>query len=165
MSLDMTFEKTNPIMGPRKSLEFEYVHSVYKILKISLTSNLFGLPEEKSEIYYSKKFSLYLIENNFFSASLDYFFQFEFNNLYQNNFKELFSILLSLDDKDLNFHFFIYLNILDRIIAGCLENKFIFNSGKVVNNANLPFLLEISHKIYSSTNEYTTNLIKECNFF
>ena len=160
-----TYDKMVEIMGPRKLLEFEYVYSIYEILIFSISSNLFELPTEKSEIYYSNKFSLILRENNFFSTSLEYFFKYELNNCFHKSFEDLFAIVLSFEDKDLYDHFFIYLNLLDRIIETCLETKFLFNSGKFMNNGTLPFLLEISHKISTTKSEYIFKLLKERIFF
>ena len=127
----------------------------YKIKIIELISNLFPY---FSKI--SKPFDEILIKTNFFKYGFDYIFEYEWNNLYQEQFLNLFKNILfnSLQHELLIKHLFNDIKIFDLIKKYLLDeenNKFKFNND-IANNISRgykAFLINLCYKINCSIGE------------
>jgi hypothetical protein len=169
-----TFDKTVKVLGSRKLLEFEYLKNIFEILLLSYNNKLFEnftqepvnfeseAANKNSETYKSLSlFSDRLIELNFFGKSIENFFYFEWNNSYQRLFEDLMVVIISSNADAVIDHVFGSLNFLEHIIEHSLTLKFVFNSGKFINNGYLPFLMEISFNIITSKSEALYNIVSQ----
>ena len=112
-----------------------------------------------------KQFDSILIRNNFCQRSIDYFFQYQWNNIYHLQFVEFFNLYLSEEEKhkelteylfeNIKFHEILvnYLN-QDNIDEKDIEKiipkqklKFSFKSGKAINSGIYSHVIDIIYKI------------------
>jgi hypothetical protein len=163
--LHMTFDRDSLVLGTKKLFEFEYIYNVLEILYVASTAKIFELQGEESETYLFHKISLSLLELNFYSASVENFFKYEWNNSFQKSFEDLFSIVLSSDIDPLYIHILQSINFLEKIIDFSLEKKFQFNSGNLINSGNLAHIIEISYKLFSCTNECVKEILNSCKIY
>ena len=112
-----------------------------------------------------KQFDSILIRNNFCQRSIDYFFKYQWNNIYHIQFVEFFNLYLSEEErhKELTEFFFenikfheILINYLnqDNIDEKDIEKivpkqrlKFTFKSGKTINSGVFAHVIDIIYKI------------------
>jgi hypothetical protein len=103
-------------------------------------------------------FDKVLIRADFFKNSIQYFFEYEWNNFYQLNFENLLKHFLNNvnNHSEIIRHLFEELKILDIFLAnGRSTNRsdtkegFIFNSNRKINHGYFAILIELCHKIYT----------------
>lgn len=103
-------------------------------------------------------FDKLLIRADFFKNALQYFFEFEWNNLYQLNFENLLKHFLNNvnNHSEIIRHLFEELKILELFMAnGRSTNRsdskdgFSFNSSRKINHGYFAILIELCHKIYT----------------
>jgi len=81
-----TFDKTVKVLGTKRLLTFDFIKNIFEILSLSANYNIFSSTdvEKDSDVQQRlQKFLTSLQENNFFSATIDNFFIFEWNNAFQ----------------------------------------------------------------------------------
>ncbi len=149
--MQTTFDKTVRILGMKKLFLFEYIKNMLEIFSLSLEGNgsTFFSNKVKKKL---KLFLEVLIENKFFSKSIDNFFNYEWNNSYLKGFEGLVEIILSLLpqlSENVLLHIFSAEKFMDRMIDS-FATRFYFNSGKNVNPGYLPFVVQISFNIKNS---------------
>ena len=112
-----------------------------------------------------KQFDSILIRNNFFQRSIDYFFKYQWNNIYHIQFVEFFNLYLSEEERHkelteylfghIKFHEILinYLNQdnidekdIDKIIPK-QRLKFSFKSGKKINSGVYSHVIDLIYKI------------------
>lgn len=174
-----TFDKTLQTLGLKNLLIFDYVKNVYEIYTLALSNKVF-IDEEKegADVIVTQRcenllnlFTICLVENNFFTKSIDNFFCHEWNNSYQKSFDALMEFVLThagannneATSKLLN-NIFIEGKFLDNSIDNCLKMKFVFNSGKQINPGYLPYLLEICYNVMNCNNETMKSILEQCKF-
>ena len=100
----------------------------------------------------SEKFDEIIINNNFIKKSLNFFFIFEWNNIYQNTFVKFIKSYLdkvNIHEK-LTYYLFDELEIqesFENFLLG--KSSFIFKSGNKIKNTLYPHIIEIIYKINS----------------
>ena len=126
---------------------------LFRIKIVELLSNLF---------YYFKNIpSLYdklLIESKFFENAIDYLFEYELNNIYQESLLFLFKKYLNYSEYHpiLSEFLFTKLNIMDIIISklklaeeniNTKKDSFLYSSGNTTNRGYISFLISLAYKI------------------
>ena len=115
-------------------------------------------------IKYMKKipniFDSILIKNNFIQNSIDYFFKYQWNNLYHQKFVELFNTYLKEENNHKELTEFIFDKYkLHEILVNYLKSnreitekpkKFIFKSGKKINSGVYVHVIDLMYKIQVS---------------
>ena len=100
----------------------------------------------------SEKFDEIIINNNFIKKSLNFFFIFEWNNIYQNTFVKFIKSYLdkvNIHDK-LTYYLFDELEIYQSFENFLLvKSNFIYKSGNKIKNSLFPHIIEIIYKINS----------------
>ena len=112
-----------------------------------------------------KQFDSILIRNNFCQRSIDYFFKYQWNNIYHIQFVEFFNMYLSEEEKHKELTEFLFENIKfheilinylnqDNIDEKDIEKivpkqrlKFTFKSGKTINSGVFAHVIDIIYKI------------------
>ena len=112
-----------------------------------------------------KQFDSILIRNNFCQRSIDYFFKYQWNNIYHIQFVEFFNMYLSEEEKHKELTEFLFENIKfheilinylnqDNIDEKDIEKivpkqrlKFTFKSGKTINSGVYAHVIDIIYKI------------------
>ena len=112
-----------------------------------------------------KQFDSILIRNNFCQRSIDYFFKYQWNNIYHIQFVEFFNLYLSEEEKHKELTEFLFENIKfheilinylnqDNIDEKDIEKivpkqrlKFTFKSGKTINSGVYAHVIDIIYKI------------------
>ena len=112
-----------------------------------------------------KQFDSILIRNNFCQRSIDYFFKYQWNNIYHIQFVEFFNMYLSEEEKHKELTEFLFENIkFHEILINYLnqENidekdiekivpkqrlKFTFKSGKTINSGVYAHVIDIIYKV------------------
>ena len=112
-----------------------------------------------------KQFDSILIRNNFCQRSIDYFFKYQWNNIYHLQFVEFFNMYLSEEEKHKELTEFLFENIKfheilinylnqDNIDEKDIEKiipkqrlKFSFKSGKAINSGIYSHVIDIMYKI------------------
>ena len=100
----------------------------------------------------SEKFDEILINNNFIKKALNFFFIYEWNNIYQNTFVKFIKSYLDKEylHEKLTYYLFDELEIqesFENFLLG--KSSFIFKSGNKIKNAIYPHIIEIIYKINS----------------
>ena len=100
----------------------------------------------------SEKFDEILINNNFIKKALNFFFIYEWNNIYQNTFVKFIKSYLDKEDlhEKLTYYLFDELEIqesFENFLLG--KSSFIFKSGNKMKSAIYPHIIEIIYKINS----------------
>lgn len=96
-----------------------------------------------------------LIKSNFLKLAIDYFFIYEWNNLYALAFENLFKSYLNnnLNHPEITHHIFGELNLLKVFAekgATCTDGEnegFSFNSARKINHGYFAVLIELCHKV------------------
>ena len=100
----------------------------------------------------SEKFDEIIINNNFIKKSLNFFFIFEWNNIYQNTFVKFIKSYLdkvNIHEK-LTYYLFDELEIYQSFENFLLvKSNFIYKSGNKIKNSLFPHIIEIIYKINS----------------
>ena len=114
-----------------------------------------------------KQFDSILIRNNFCQKSIDYFFQYQWNNIYHIQFVDLFNLFLSNEEKHKDLTDFLFNNIKlhellinyliqDKIDEKDIEKiipkqklKFNFKSGRSISCGVYPHVIDLIYKIQS----------------
>jgi hypothetical protein len=103
-------------------------------------------------------FDKILIRSDFFKKSLQYFYEFEWNNLYQLNFENLLKHFINNvnNHTEIIKHLFEDIKILDSfVVHGRSANRsdskdgFSFNSNRKINHGYFAILIELCYKIYN----------------
>ena len=117
-----------------------------------------------------RQFDLLLIRNNFCQRSIEFFFKYQWNNLYQNKFIEFFNIYLENEERHNELTQFYFNNIkLQNLLINFLEEKidennsifqkikFEFKSGNKINSGIYPHVIDLIYKIqaYSDMDIFT----------
>ena len=114
-----------------------------------------------------KQFDNILIRNNFWEKGIDYFFEYQWNNIYHNQFVELFNLYLLDEEKHKVLTDYLFNNMkLHNILINYLiqdkkeekENqknipkqkiKFYFKSGNSIKSGVYPHIIDLIYKIQS----------------
>ena len=126
------------------------------------------------------QFDNILIRNNFWQKSIDYFFKYQWNNIYHNQFVELFNIYLLNEKKHKTLTDYLFNNLkLHELLIDYLnqdkekenkdknpkqKTKFSFKSGNSTTSGIYPHVIDLIYKIQSIrgleifTREEKTNL-------
>ena len=99
-----------------------------------------------------EKFDEIIINNNFIKKSLNFFFIYEWNNIYQNTFVKFIKSYIDNEvlHEKLTYYLFDELEIqesFENFLLG--KSSFIFKSGNKIKNAIYPHIIEIIYKINS----------------
>ena len=152
------------ILEKNSSLAYEGLGAL-NLHIFDLVKNMFffmkGLP---------RQFDLLLIRNNFCQRSIEFFFKYQWNNLYQNKFIEFFNIYLENEERHNELTQFYFNNIkLQNLLINFLEEKidennsifqkikFEFKSGNKINSGIYPHVIDLIYKIqaYSDMDIFT----------
>ena len=125
---------------------------IFRIKIVELIGNLFIYFRNISNIY-----DKLLIDTKFFENALEYLFEYEFNNFYQDALLLTFKKFLneSQHHEILANHLFKQINILNIIITHLTDTddindpkiKFKYKSGNFTNHGYISFLISLSYKI------------------
>ena len=110
-----------------------------------------------------KQFDLLLIRNYFCQRSIEYFFKYQWNNIYQNKFVELFNMYITNEQSHeelTNFyfkHFKLQDLLMDFFEVKTKENEknmvqkwqFEFKNGSKINNGIYPHIIDLMYKIHT----------------
>jgi len=132
---------------------------------LDLVKNMFsfmkGLP---------KQFDNLLIRNEFCQRSIEFFFKYQWNNIYQNKFIEFFNIYLENEERHNELTQFYFNNFkFQNLLMNFLEEKnsennnifqkikYEFKSGKKINSGIYPHVIDLMYKIqaYSDMEIFT----------
>ena len=128
----------------------------------------------KNMFYFMKalprQFDLLLIRNNFCQRSIEFFFKYQWNNLYQNKFIDFFNIYLENEERHNELTEFYFNNIkIQNLLTNFLEEKneennnifqkikFEFKSGNKIKSGIYPHVIDLIYKIqaYSDMEIFT----------
>ena len=109
-----------------------------------------------------KQFDLLLIRNNFCERSVEYFFKYQWNNIYQNKFVDFFNLYLNYEYKheELTQFYFNHLKLQD-LLMNFIEEKpqdnknnsmtqkmeFEFKNGNKIKSGIYPHVIDLIYKI------------------
>ena len=132
---------------------------------LDLVKNMFffmkGLP---------KQFDNLLIRNNFCQRSIEFFFKYQWNNIYQNKFVEFFNIYLENEERHNELTQFYFNNFkFQNLLMNFLEEKnnetnnifqkikYEFKTGNKINSGIYPHVIDLMYKIqaYSDIEIFT----------
>ena len=122
---------------------------LYRIKIVEILTNL--IPYFKN---ISNDYDNLLINSNFFENSINYIFEYEWNNLYQEAMYQFFKQLFKYD-KDYPYHeissefLFSKLGLLNIIITNFTKNKTENNNDNNSKHGYVPLLVSLSYKINS----------------
>ena len=122
---------------------------LYRIKIVEILTNL--IPYFKN---ISNDYDNLLINSNFFENSINYIFEYEWNNLYQEAIYQFFKQLFKYD-KDYPYHeisseyLFTKLDLLNIIITNFTKNKNESNNDNNSKHGYVPLLVSLSYKINS----------------
>ena len=136
--------------------------------------NLHILDLVKNMFYFMKalpkQFDLLLIRNYFCQRSMEFFFKYQWNNIYQNKFVEYFTIYLENEERhnELTQYYFDSIK-LQNLLVNFLEEKmneknnifqkikYEFKSGKKITSGIYPHVIDLMYKIqtYSDLEVFT----------
>ena len=152
-------KKPKLIMGENSTIPYEGL-GILNIKIITLIQEIFSFMKE-----IPSQLDNILIRNGFCQKSINYFFEYQWNNIYHNKFVELFNLYLSKEEShsvlteyifnNLKFHELLinYLNQgKDDQKTKLIPNqklKFIFKSGKSINSGIYPHVIDLIYKIQS----------------
>ena len=157
-----TYEKNQKKLGLKKLILVEYLRSIIDILVNTNSKNL--LSNEINDI-------INLInQNKIFSLLNDFFFRYEFNNIYQSFYLQIFAIILNkhspenlvngillndnLNDRSKNF--------IPKLLEHTLNNmKFEYESKNKSDSCFFAAEIKLINDIINSNNEYVKNIINE----
>lgn len=114
-----------------------------------------------------------IINSDFFSTAVKYFFEFPWNNMYQNVFLDIINeiIVFSHFNRTLVEHVLYEIGFLEEIILCVIDEKYSCISkfqfkGCEIQNGFLPFIIEIAYnvKLYSYNNPVLLNIIDKSKF-
>ena len=98
----------------------------------------------------NEEFDNFLISSNFLHISLQFFFNYYWNNMYHNLFENFIKYLITNNNK----HYIAldYLHNSEDFFSNLAiyineKNQFIFNSGHIINNGIYPFCISILYKL------------------
>ena len=108
-----------------------------------------------------KQFDMLLIRNNFCQRSIEYFFKYQWNNIYQNKFIEFFNLYLTNEEKheELTNYYFKHLKLQNLLMNFFDENsnenesnmtqkiQFEFKNGNKIKSGIYPHVIDIIYKI------------------
>ena len=109
-----------------------------------------------------KQFDLLLIRNNFCERSVEYFFKYQWNNIYQNKFVDFFNLYLNYEYKheELTQFYFNHLKLQDLLMDFIEEKpqdnknnsmtqkmKFEFKNGNKIKSGIYPHVIDLIYKI------------------
>ena len=109
-----------------------------------------------------KQFDLLLIRNNFCERSVEYFFKYQWNNIYQNKFVDFFNLYLNYEYKheELTQFYFNHLKLQDLLMNFIEEKpqdnknnsmtqkmKFEFKNGNKIKSGIYPHVIDLIYKI------------------
>ena len=148
--------KRNLIIEKNSSLAYEGL-GMLNIKIMEFIQEMFNFMKE-----ISIQFDNIIIRNNFWPKSIDYFFKYQWNNIYHNHFVEFFNIYLLNEEKhkllteylfnNLKFHELLinYLNQeKEKEKIQKQKLKFSFKSGNSTNSGIYPHIIDLIYKIQS----------------
>ena len=105
-----------------------------------------------------KQFDMLLIRNYFCQRSIEYFFKYQWNNIYQNKFIEFFNLYLINEEfhEELTNYYFKHLKLQDLLMdffeVKSKENEvqkwqFEFKNGTKINSGIYPHIIDLMYKI------------------
>ena len=128
---------------------------LFRIKIVELLGNLFSYFKHIPNLY-----DKLLIESKFFENALDYLFEYEFNNIYQESLLFLFKKYLNYSEYHpiLSEFLFTKINIMDIIISKIKSTEikndsnnkkdcFIYSSGNTTSRGYISFLISLAYKI------------------
>jgi len=102
------------------------------------------------------------VKSNVFKKMIEYFYDHQWNNLYQKSFESVVTLLLNkYTNKNLTKNFFFECEFLDFITNNIFNRKFKFDSGKEINVGIFSFLLETAYNVSKSENLYLGEILPE----
>ena len=148
--------KRNLIIEKNSSLAYEGL-GMLNIKIIEFIQEMFNFMKE-----ITTQFDNILIRNNFWPKSIDYFFKYQWNNIYHNHFVEFFNTYLLNEEKhkllteylfnNLKFHELLinYLNQeKEKEKSQKQKLKFLFKSGNSTKSGIYPHVIDLIYKIQS----------------
>eukprot|EP00340_Litonotus_pictus_P004381 CAMPEP_0170517620 /NCGR_PEP_ID=MMETSP0209-20121228/3544_1 /TAXON_ID=665100 ORGANISM="Litonotus pictus, Strain P1" /NCGR_SAMPLE_ID=MMETSP0209 /ASSEMBLY_ACC=CAM_ASM_000301 /LENGTH=1020 /DNA_ID=CAMNT_0010802909 /DNA_START=17 /DNA_END=3079 /DNA_ORIENTATION=+ len=167
--MDNTFGEKQKKLGLSK---LHIMNLIYQILKHTFfvhENHYFNYEEDFFIEFYEK-----IINSDFFSVAVKYFFEFPWNNMYQNIFLDIINevIMFSHFNRTLVEHVLYEIGFLEEIILCVVDekysciSKFQFRSNEI-QNGFLTFIIEIAYnvKLYSYNNAVLLNIIDKTNKF
>ena len=124
---------------------------LFRIKIVDLLGNLFSYFKNISTLY-----DTLLIDSEFFENAIDYLFQYEFNNIYQESLLFLFKQYLNYSQYHPSLSEFLFkkINIMNIIISKLksvdnseAKNKFWYMSGHSTSRGYISFLISLAYKI------------------
>ena len=151
--------KRNLIIEKNSSLAYEGLG----MLNIKIMELIQEMMNFMKEI--PNQFDNILMRNNFWQKSIDYFFKYQWNNIYHNHFVEFFNSYLLTEENHKTTTYFLFNNLkFHEILLNYLnqekekDNKdknprqklvFVFKSGKSTKNGIYPHVIDLIYKIQS----------------
>lgn len=161
--MENTFGEKQKKLGISKLQILELIFQILKHTFYVHENKFFNYEEDFFIDFYDK-----IINNEFFSTAVKYFFEFPWNNMYQNIFLEVITevILFSKHSKTLVEHVLYDIGFLEEIILCVVDEKYSCISKfqfrhLEVQNGFLTLIIEIAYriKLYSYNNETLLNII------
>ena len=163
----------NNFLAKKPPLILESMSSVKYEGLGSLNLSIFDLV--KNMFYFMKglpnQFDLLLIRNNFCERSIEYFFKYQWNNIYHNKFINFFSLYLEQEEKhpELTHFYFNHIKLQDLLLNFLQEiypekniiitykKNYEFKSGKKIKSGIYPHVIDLIYKIqaYSGLDVFT----------
>ena len=111
-----------------------------------------------------KQFDMLLIRNNFCQRSIEYFFKYQWNNIYQNKFIEFFNLYLTNEEKheELTNYYFKHLKLQNLLMNFFDENS---NENESNMTQKIQFEFKNGNKIKSGIYPHVIDIIYEINTF
>ena len=144
-------KKPKIIVGKGGDIEYEGL-GILNLKLINLIHEMFGFMKQ-----IPKQFDSILIRNNFIKRSIDYFFKYQWNNIYHQKFIELFDLYLTNENihteltdfifNNIKFHELLIEHILNHKENSNSNYKFIFKSGKSINSGIYSQVINILYKL------------------
>lgn len=144
---------------------FPYILLILRLLSVEYIKNILDITINSSALNNNSRIELYIqkiIGLNPFNLLIEYFFEFEFNNMYQKYFADIVTLLLNkFTPEDLIRNFFIKNNFIEKFIEYSVNNHlFKFDSGKTITSGNIAICTQIIKTILSSENNFVKEFIE-----
>jgi hypothetical protein len=156
-------KKPEIVMAKNTSLEYKGI-GLLSIKILELVKEMFSFMKDMPE-----QFDKILIQTNFCQKSIDYFFEYQWNNIYHKYFVDLFNIYLTKEEthEELTKYYFEHLKIHEVLVDYISQDqnkekknednknvlkqkiKIYLKSGKTINSGVYPQVIDLIYKIQS----------------
>jgi hypothetical protein len=152
--VDNTLKQKHKLLGLKKIFELDYIKDILEIV-INAESINYSNPKLNEIIEKA-------IVSNVFKKMIEYFYEHQWNNMYQKSFDNVVSILLNkYTNKKLAKNFFFECEFLDFITNNIFNRKLKFESGKEINVGIFSFLLETAYNVSKCENLFLCEILSE----